>query len=109
VEAQEFSKKRRYRRVKVPVSFRFAGSEAPSEPIVDLSLGGIRVVSDDDVKVGEPWKIELQLPDNTAISCTVRVVWARPMPGEDNKKRDVGLEFTELPEGGLQRLSSVLD
>src|ERR1700694_2528947 len=66
--------RRRYPRIAAPVYYRPAGPNflhhrrAPK----DVSLGGMRVYSDEEMSVGTPLEIELLLTEDTTTRC-----WAR--------------------------------
>lgn len=74
----------------------------------DVSMGGVRIYSDDPVKVGTKLEIEMFLQDRSSIVAGVEVVWVDEL-GEDKPARfDVGLKFLELKPEDHERLEEVL-
>jgi hypothetical protein len=75
---------------------------------IDLSLGGVRIFSDDQLKVAELLKLEFFLDGAAPVTYTAEVVWIEPL-GEDAPARfDVGLKFLDLEPAALKLLVSVL-
>lgn len=100
--------RRRYSRVNVPIYYRSARMFGPRKPAGDISLGGIRISTDDELKLGKRLEIELFLPDGGTLSCDVRVAWVRPHP-EGFAAYEAGLEFLALDEEQAARVARCLD
>jgi hypothetical protein len=77
------------------------------EPI-DVSLGGLRIFSDEDRRVGELLKIEFFLPDVPPVTYTAEVVWVGSLPKDAPARFDVGLKFIQLEPDGLKLLLQVV-
>jgi hypothetical protein len=77
------------------------------EPI-DISLGGVRIFSDDKMRVGELLKMEFFLPDVEPVTYTAEVVWIEPLPAGSPARFDVGLKFIQLEPGAINLLMGVL-
>ncbi len=77
------------------------------EPI-DISLGGVRIYSDDKLRVGELLKMEFFLPDVEPVTYTAEVVWIVPLPTGSPARFDVGLKFIQLEPGAITLLMGVL-
>jgi hypothetical protein len=77
------------------------------EPI-DISLGGVRIYSDDKLRVGELLKMEFFLPDVEPVTYTAEVVWIEPLPPGSPARFDVGLKFIQLEPGAINLLMGVL-
>jgi hypothetical protein len=77
------------------------------EPI-DVSLGGIRIYSDDPLSTGELLKMEFFLPDVDPVTYTAEVVWTEALPAGAPARYDVGLKFVQLDPGALKLLVQVL-
>jgi hypothetical protein len=77
------------------------------EPI-DISLGGVRIFSDDKLRVGELLKMEFFLPDVEPVTYTAEVVWIVPLPTGSPSRFDVGLKFIQLEPGAINLLMGVL-
>jgi len=103
--------RRRFPRVQVPMFYRSARLFGPRKPAHDLSVGGIRVYTDDPLAVGKRLEIELFLPDDQgSITVDVRVAWVRTLVGDEFAKYEAGLEFLEIdPELGKLLERCVMD
>jgi hypothetical protein len=77
------------------------------EPI-DISLGGVRIFSDDRLRIGELLKMEFFLPDVEPVTYTAEVVWIVPLPTGSPARFDVGLKFIQLDPGAITLLMGVL-
>lgn len=98
--------RRRYRRIDVPIYYRGARLFGSKRTASDLSMGGIRISTDDLLTVGKRIEIELFLAEDVSVTCDVRVAWIRPTPDDPLAKYEAGLEFVGLtPEdaGLLER------
>ncbi|HXX68747.1 MAG TPA: PilZ domain-containing protein [Polyangiaceae bacterium] len=103
--------RRRYRRLRVPLYCRPAGVHflARQREPVDISLGGVRIFSDEPMRVGELLKMEFFLPDVAPVTYTGEVVWIEELTGESAPARyDVGLKFIQLEPDALKLLLQVL-
>jgi hypothetical protein len=75
---------------------------------VDISLGGVRIFSDEAMKVGELLKMEFFLPDVPPVTYTAEVVWIEPLEAGAPARYDVGLKFIQLEPDALRLLLQVL-
>jgi len=103
------AERRRFPRVKAPVSYRPARTFGPRRRISDISLVGVHVYSDERFKKRKRLEIELFLPDGHSIVATARVVWIKELPPESDAPYDVGFEFINLPPHAFNELKYVLD
>ena len=101
--------RRQFLRVKAPVCYRPARRRLARRQVVDLGLGGMRVYSDEEFKIGARFEVDLFLPDGTTITCLTEVVWIKPIAGESPAAYDVGLRFLDVSEGHHERLREILD
>lgn len=108
-EAESSEDRRRFPRVKAPIYFRSPRLRAIKREVLDISLGGMRVYSDEPFHVDDQLTVELFLPDGASVSCLARVAWQRPLPEGSPAVYDVGLELLEAPSEGLERLGQVLE
>ena len=102
--------RRKYRRIRAALYCRPAGIEfinRQREP-VDVSLGGVRIFSDDELRIGELLKMEFFLADVPPVTYTAEVVWIERLPDGAPARFDVGLKFIQLEPDALQLLSKVL-
>jgi hypothetical protein len=75
---------------------------------VDVSLGGVRVYSDEPYKVGALVKMEFFVPDGPPLTYTAEVAWTEALPKKSPAKFDVGLKFVDLRPEALEFLVSIL-
>ncbi len=101
--------RRRFRRIQAPIYCRPAGVKLlqKREPI-DLSLGGLRIFSDERFPIGETLKLEVFATDAAPVTFTAEVVWMTELPAGAPARFDVGLKFTQLDPAGLRLLANVL-
>jgi hypothetical protein len=101
--------RRRYRRIQAPVYCRPAGVKllAHHQP-VDLSVGGVRIFSDQAFSPGEELKIEFFLPETEPVTFTAEVIWVKDLPAGDPARFDVGLKFVQLTPSAHTLLMKVL-
>jgi hypothetical protein len=76
---------------------------------LDISPGGVRIYSDEQLREEDQLELELFLPNGQTIVATARVVWIKRLPPDEDARFDVGLEFTSLPDNATQELKYVLD
>ncbi len=105
--------RRAYKRVQAPVYCRPAGLalrflQQKQKPL-DISLGGMRIYSDEPVKKGTRLELELFLPDNSSVTCKVEAVWIVVLPPGSPAKHDVGLKFIDIKPEDRDRLGAVLE
>ncbi len=109
--------RRRYRRVQAPVfcrpvlqaGQRSVGAQQPKQQTVDISLGGMRIFSGEEVPKGTRFELELFLPDRSTVLCKVEVMWIERLPAGSASNYDVGLKFIEVDPRDLEKLAVVLD
>jgi c-di-GMP-binding flagellar brake protein YcgR len=110
----EGPEKRQFKRVRAPVycrpmglSLRFLQSK--QQRPVDISLGGMRIYSDEAIAPGTKLELELFLPDASSVTCKVEVVWIEALGAQGPAKHDVGLKFIDIKPEDRARLAVVLD
>jgi len=101
--------RRQFRRLHVPVFCRAAGMEVMTRrhPI-DLSLGGVRIYSDQRFAKGELLTLELMTVDAPASTFTAEVVWIDELPAGSPALFDVGLRFRSVDPTQIQALERML-
>ncbi len=107
--SEEELNRREYPRYNAPICYRSASLFSARKPLVDISLGGIRIYSDDDFKIGKRLEIELILADDVVLTCTAKVVWQKPLPEGEAAQYETGLQFLDISADHLTRLSDILD
>jgi Tfp pilus assembly protein PilZ len=108
------TEQRQYRRIKAPIFVRALGPFEKMQhlvkqsQIVDISIGGIRVYSDDRYKPGKLLFLELFFPDGASATLTAEVVWVQELPSGSGSRFDIGLRFVNLLPTDLERINNVL-
>ncbi len=99
-------------RVQMPIDYR-VHDDKPRQRITDISLGGVRVSTDESWAMGQDIEIELWMPNKRIVTCRAKVIWINtinPVPvlptaskvGSETGSEpssphyDVGLQFTDL-------------
>lgn len=100
--------RRRFPRLKTPVFYRPSSTLGIVRQTSNLSLGGVRIYSNNPLKENELLDIELALPNGKSIATSARVVWIMGLPPGSIALYDVGLEFTHIPPESFQELKSYL-
>ncbi|MGO9839016.1 MAG: PilZ domain-containing protein [Polyangiaceae bacterium] len=102
--------RRKDRRIRAALYCRPAGMQflARQREPVDVSLGGIRIFSDEPRRVGELLKMEFFLPGVPPVTYTAEVVWIEPLAADAPARFDVGLKFIQLEPDALKLLMKVL-
>jgi hypothetical protein len=75
---------------------------------VDVSLAGMRVYSDEEMKVGETLELELLLAEDVTVRCWARIAWIERLEPAVSARFDIGLEFTDMSDGDRALLTSAL-
>lgn len=103
--------RRRFPRLLAQVYYRPAGPEFlhHRRAARNVSLGGMRVYSDDELSIGTPVEIELLIDEQTTARCWARIAWIERLGEDAGAVYDIGLEFTDMTEEDRSRLSRVLD
>lgn len=106
--------RRQFKRVQAPVYCRPMGLslrllQAKQQRPQDISLGGMRIYSDEAIRKGTKLELELFLPDASSVTCKVEVVWIDALPAGSPAKHDVGLKFIDIRSEDRARLATVLE
>jgi c-di-GMP-binding flagellar brake protein YcgR len=102
------AERRKYPRVVTQVFYRTPNILSPKRRVSDLSLGGVRIFSDDRLEVGGRLELEFFLPDGSTVKAMAKVAWIKEMPQGAEALYDVGVEFVELSEAATEKLKAVL-
>ena len=86
---------------------------SPARPEVfhrflDISIGGMRVLSRSDWKPGDLVGMEIRLPVGSPLMATVEGVWIRRVTFESEVTNEVGLRFTDLSDFDRSRIAAML-
>ncbi|MBA4393367.1 MAG: hypothetical protein C0407_07425 [Desulfobacca sp.] len=101
--------RRRFLRVQAPIFCRPAGFLKARQRIGNVSLGGLKIYSDQLFKPEARLEIEIFLPDNQSLVEIVRVVWIKELPPNSEALYDLGLEFIRLTPEDAQKIQMVLE
>jgi PilZ domain len=104
------SDRRLFRRVQAdvlvrPVSFL---ARAVKRRVQDLSVGGLRIYSDEKHRPGSRLELELFFRDETSATFLAEVVWVTDLPEGAPALHDVGLRFVDVRPGDLARVHEAL-
>ena len=102
------AQRRRHKRLRVRVSYSPPRMASQKRQISDISLGGVRIFSDEPLMEGKGLHLELHLPLKQEVTATARVVWIKELPPGSEARYDVGLEFIHLPSPAMDELKSIL-
>jgi hypothetical protein len=102
------TERRRFPRVMAPVFYRAPRIVNPKRYVSDLSLGGVRIYSDEWLAVGGQLELEFYLPDGSTVEARAEVAWLKKMPEGAEAVYDVGMEFVELSKDAIGKLKTVL-
>ncbi|MBZ4395894.1 PilZ domain-containing protein [Myxococcus sp. XM-1-1-1] len=101
--------RRSFPRLQAPLYARPARLKfGDKQRVLDASLGGVRIYSDDAYTEGSNLEVDLFLGDGTTLECRARVAWLRKLPKDAAAVYEVGLAFMDVPPEALERLKSVL-
>jgi hypothetical protein len=101
--------RRKFPRVSAPVFCRPIGKPLfGRRRATDVSLGGMRLYSDDAPDLGDRLELELFLPDDKTVTCAVEVVWVDTLAEGSPARFDVGVKFVEVSQEVRGLLSQVL-
>ncbi len=101
--------RRQFPRVRAPVLYRAVSTAGSKHEISDISLGGVRLFSNERIRKGKRLEIELFLPKGKSLTVQAQVVWVRSLPKGSGSPFDMGLEFISLPPNAMEELKTVLE
>jgi hypothetical protein len=104
------NERRQYRRIQAQLYCRPAGVPllARHREAIDVSLGGVRIYSDEKYERGSLLKMELFAQEGESLTYTAEVVWIEALPSGSPAHYDVGLRFVDLRPEGLALLNGLL-
>ena len=106
--------RRQYPRLKAPVFYRPTGLallralRRAKERAIDISLGGVRIYSDQKFAKGELLTLELMTVDAPISTFTAEVMWIEELPAGSPALFDVGLRFRSVDPTQAQALERML-
>jgi hypothetical protein len=102
--------RRRYPRLETAAYVRHASvpTRGAARRVRNISIGGLRVFSDDEHEPGDRLELELLLPRGESVELLGQVVWIVKTSADAPAPFDVGIEFLSVAPGDLERIASVL-
>ena len=88
--------------------WRSPGWVAKFSRTVNMSQGGARVYSDEELKIGTKLNLELLVTPGSTVQVLARVAWIEELGALGPARFDVGLEFLDVPEEMMSRLGEIL-
>jgi hypothetical protein len=107
-EDNSYKDRRRFPRLSSQVYYRIGKSQSLRQRVSDISMGGVRIYSDERLDVDERVELELHFPNGFSGKGSARVVWIKELPPNSGASYDVGLEFLELPDEAIEELKEAL-
>ena len=101
--------RRRFPRLQRPVFYRVPSFFDRWKSVCDVGLGGCRIYSDEEMKLGKQIILEVLLPDGTTVRARARVVWASSVPEGGPAAYEIGLEFLTVADESLEILQQYLE
>ena len=101
--------RRRFPRLSSQVYYRIGKSKSLRQRVSNISMGGVRIYSDERLEIDEEVELELFFPNGSSGRGLARVVWIKELPPDSGASYDVGLEFLNLPKEAAKELAEVLD
>lgn len=108
-EDKSQEERRRYPRLASQVYCRIERSQSLRQRVSNISLGGVRIYSDQRLDVDEKVELELHFPSGFSGKGLARVVWIKELPPTSGASYDVGFEFLDLPEEVVNELKKALE
>ena len=71
---------------------------------LDISLGGIQVVSEDPLFVGDVLELEFDLPQAGRVRTVAKMAWVKKGSGSDLGKTVCGIRFIPVYENDLEKI-----
>jgi hypothetical protein len=104
------NERRVYRRVQAGVLARPTSflARAAAKRVNDISLGGLRVHSDEAWKPGARLELELLFPDGASAVFLAEVVWVEALVEGAPARFDVGFKFVAVNAADLEHIAAVL-
>lgn len=103
--------RRREPRCQVRINVTIATEGAPNIAArsEDLSAHGLQLITDQNLAVGTPLTLAIEIPDSEPpIHCTGRVRWANALDDHGKSAFRLGIALTDLEGGDAARLSAFL-
>jgi hypothetical protein len=91
-----------------PVLYRVPRKPAKKQRVSNLSLGGVRIYSDERLDAGQVLDLGFFLPNGSVIEAKARVIWIKELPPGSKGIYDVGMELIKLSEKARKELALVL-
>ncbi|MGA1825048.1 MAG: PilZ domain-containing protein [bacterium] len=103
--------KRQYERVEIrwPVTIESSHGSITGET-KDISLGGIFIICQTPLPLGESFSLTLHIPDKEPLTITAEVVWSNiNVPDSQIVTRGMGIRFIKISEEARKRLTDGIE
>ena len=102
--------RRRYPRLRANALVRPVGAlqTVSARRVNDMSVGGLRVYSDEEHRPGERLEFELLLAGGETITFLGLVVWTERLSPDAPARFDNGIKFLEVTKDDQQRIAALL-
>ena len=102
--------RRKFKRLHAPVLCRPLGAALvkPQEEVADISLGGVRVYTDDRHQMGEHLELELFMPSGDTLTLDTVVAWIEELEVTGPARFELGLRFVDVSPETEAQLAAVL-
>ena len=103
--------RRKYIRVQAPitVTYNLSGKEIATQKTVskDFSEGGIRIPVYEELKVGTPLKLHIEIPfDTIPVFAEGQVVWIKASGTKEGREiYDAGVKFTQIQVSDKKKMA----
>jgi hypothetical protein len=108
-EDKSYEDRRRFPRLSKQVYYRLGKSQSLRQRVSNISLGGVRIYSDERLDVDEEVELELHFPSGYFGRGSARVAWIKALPPDAGISYDVGLEFLEFSDEAIEELKKTLE
>jgi hypothetical protein len=100
--------RRKFKRVQANILCRSAPFSLSRKLVQDIGIGGLRVCSDENQKIGKKLEIELFPAGRKSFCCTVKVIWVNKLPDDAAATYEIGLQFLKVHDQDLMILNSII-
>jgi hypothetical protein len=105
--SSRYRNRRRFRRFNAPAGLQPVRTDV-FHRFLDMSIGGMRVISAAAWQPGDLVPLEIQLPVGPPLAVTMEVVWIAKPDLEADGASEVGLRFTDLSDFDRSRIATLL-
>jgi len=101
--------RRQFPRLSSRVYFRLGKSQSLRQRVSNISLGGVRVYSEERLDIDEEVDLELHFPNGFFAKGSARVAWIKELPPDSGSSYEVGLQFLNFSKEAIDELKKTLE